>query len=85
MRKSNPADAPDFLCIALHSDTLPIQPLPNTPKVLAHRYPCCRGGARVGCLGAKPYAVRIQADPDKLVAHDLGLDELATVIANNNE
>lgn len=42
------------------------------------------GVAQVGVFGAKPYAVRIQADPDKLSAHDIGLDELASAVSNNN-
>ncbi len=84
MRKSNPADAPIFF-IALHSDTLPISTVTEyAESKLAQSLSMLPGVAQVGVYGSKPYAVRIQADPDKLVAHNLGLDELATVVANNN-
>jgi Cation/multidrug efflux pump len=84
MRKSNPADAPIFY-IALHSDSLPISTVTEyAESKLAQSLSMLPGVAQVGVYGAKPYAVRIQADPDKLTAHDLGLDELATAVANNN-
>lgn len=84
MRKSNPADAPIFF-IALHSETLPISTVTEyAESKLAQSLSMLPGVAQVGVFGSKPYAVRIQADPDKLVAHDLGFDELATAIANNN-
>ena len=84
MRKSNPADAPVFF-IALHSDTLPISTVTEyAESKLAQSLSMLPGVAQVGVFGAKPYAVRIQADPDKLSAHDIGLDELASAVSNNN-
>ncbi|WP_024871169.1 efflux RND transporter permease subunit [Tolumonas lignilytica] len=84
MKKTNPADAPIFY-IALHSDSLPISTVTEyAESKLAQSLSMLPGVAQVGVYGAKPYAVRIQADPDKLTAHNLGLDELATAVANNN-
>ena len=84
MRKSNPADAPVFL-IALHSDSLPISTVTEyAESKLAQSLSMLPGVAQVSVYGSKPYAVRIQADPDKLTAHNLGLDELATAVADNN-
>ena len=40
--------------------------------------------AQVNVFGAAKYAVRIDANPNKLAAHGVGLDELATAISNNN-
>ena len=84
MRKSNPADAPVFL-IALHSDSLPISTVTEyAESKLAQSLSMLPGVAQVSVYGSKPYAVRIQADPDKLTAHNLGLDELATAVADND-
>ena len=84
MRKSNPADAPVFL-IALHSDSLPISTVTEyAESKLAQSLSMLPGVAQVSVYGSKPYAVRIQADPDKLTAHNLGLDELASAVADNN-
>ncbi len=84
MRKSNPADAPIFF-VALHSDTLPISTVTEyAESKLAQSLSMLPGVAQVSVFGAKPYAVRVQADPDKMTAHNLGLDELASAISDNN-
>ena len=83
-RKVNPADAPIFY-IALSSSTLPL-PLVNeyAETQLAQRISTIRGVAQVQVYGSQKFAVRIRANPDKLAALGLGIDELQQAIAQSN-
>ena len=42
------------------------------------------GVARVQVYGEQKYAVRVQVDPDKLAAHNIGIDEVQAAIASSN-
>ena len=83
-RKVNPADSPIFY-IALSSPTLPL-PLVNeyAETQLAQLLSTIQGIAQVQVFGSQKFAVRIQANPDKLAAKGIGLDELQQAIAQNN-
>lgn len=79
-RKVNPADKP-ILFIAVSSDSLPISQVNEyADTMLAQRISTLPGVAQVQIYGEKKYAVRIQADPRAVAAHDLSFSELQTAI-----
>jgi HAE1 family hydrophobic/amphiphilic exporter-1 len=83
-RKVNPADSPIFF-IALSSETLPL-PVVNeyAETQLAQRISTISGVAQVLVFGSQKSAIRIQANPDHLVARDIGIDELQKAVAQAN-
>jgi HAE1 family hydrophobic/amphiphilic exporter-1 len=86
-RKMNPADSPIFY-LAMYSPSLPLQAVNEYAETqLAQRISTIPGVAQVLIYGAQKYAVRIQADPDRLATRGLGLDELQAAIraANVNQ
>jgi hydrophobic/amphiphilic exporter-1 (mainly G- bacteria), HAE1 family len=83
-QKVNPGDQP-VLFLVLRSATLPMSVVDEyAESTIAQRISMVSGVAQVNVFGAAKYAVRIDANPDKLAAHGVGLDELATAISNNN-
>ncbi|MFA5081232.1 MAG: efflux RND transporter permease subunit [Hydrogenophilaceae bacterium] len=83
-RKVNPADSPIFY-IAMRSDTLPMSVVNEYAETqLAQRISTIPGVAQVNVYGSQKYAVRIQADPDRLAARGIGLDELSQAIQAGN-
>ncbi|MDR0379943.1 MAG: efflux RND transporter permease subunit, partial [Candidatus Accumulibacter sp.] len=83
-RKINPADAPIFN-IALTSDTLPLQVVNEYAETqLAQRLATITGVAQVLVWGSQKYAVRVQADPDRLASRGMGIDELRQAISQAN-
>jgi HAE1 family hydrophobic/amphiphilic exporter-1 len=79
-QKVNPADSP-VLFLTLSSPTLPLSQLDRyAQNVIAQRLSMVTGVAQVNVFGAAKYAVRIDADPNKLAAHSIGLDELSAAI-----
>ena len=52
--------------------------------VLAPRISTVSGVSRVQVFGEQKYAVRIQVDPDKLAAHQVGVDEVQRAIQQSN-
>jgi hydrophobic/amphiphilic exporter-1 (mainly G- bacteria), HAE1 family len=83
-QKVNPGDQP-VLFLVLRSATLPMSTVDEyAESTIAQRISMVTGVAQVNVFGAAKYAVRIDADPNKLAAHGVGLDELATAITNNN-
>ena len=83
-QKVNPGDQP-VLFLVLRSATLPMSTVDEYAEgTIAQRISMVSGVAQVNVFGAAKYAVRIDADPNKLAAHGVGLDELATAISNNN-
>ncbi|NTV94730.1 MAG: efflux RND transporter permease subunit, partial [Thiobacillus sp.] len=83
-RKVNPADSPIFY-IAMRSDSLPMSVVNEYAETqLAQRISTISGVAQVNVYGSQKYAVRIQADPDRLAARGIGLDELAQAIQAGN-
>ncbi len=83
-QKVNPGDQP-VLFLVLRSATLPMSTVDEyAESTIAQRISMVSGVAQVNVFGAAKYAVRIDADPNKLAAHGVGLDELAAAISNNN-
>jgi hydrophobic/amphiphilic exporter-1 (mainly G- bacteria), HAE1 family len=83
-QKVNPSDQP-VLFLVLRSATLPMYTVDEYAEgMMAQRISMVSGVAQVNVYGQAKYAVRIDADPNQLAAHDVGLDELATAIGNNN-
>ncbi|HQR03510.1 MAG: efflux RND transporter permease subunit [Proteobacteria bacterium] len=83
-RKVNPADAPIFF-IAMGSKTLPLSTVSEYAETqLAQRLSTLSGVAQVAVFGSQKFAVRIQADPERLAARGIGIDEVAQAVAANN-
>jgi HAE1 family hydrophobic/amphiphilic exporter-1 len=83
-RKSNPADSPIFF-IAMSSPTLPLSVVNEYAEtMLAQRLSTITGVAQVRIFGSQKFAVRVQADPDRLAARGIGLDELQKAIQAGN-
>jgi hydrophobic/amphiphilic exporter-1 (mainly G- bacteria), HAE1 family len=80
-RKVNPADQP-VLFIAVSSDTVPISQVNEyADTLMAQRISTLPGVAQVLVYGAQKYAVRVQADPKALAAHDMSFSELRDAIS----
>ena len=83
-RKANSAGAPVFV-LALTSDTMPTSAIFDaTDTVIAQRISQVSGVGNVLVAGATQPAIRIQLDPARLATMGLGLDQVASVIANAN-
>ncbi|MBW6421302.1 efflux RND transporter permease subunit [Rhizobium sp. XQZ8] len=83
-RKTNPADAP-VLLLAIHSDTLPRSKIDEMAEdVLSPALSTLPGVAEVQIFGAQTYAVRVELDPNKLQARNLGVNTVTNAIANAN-
>jgi hydrophobic/amphiphilic exporter-1 (mainly G- bacteria), HAE1 family len=82
--KVNPADSP-ILYIAMSSPTLPLSTVDNyAENLLAEQISMVNGVAQVSVYGSQQYAVRIQVDPNKLAAYDLGIDQVEQAVAQGN-
>ncbi len=82
--KANPAEQP-VLYLALDSDTLPMYTVTEyADTTLAQRISMVSGVSQVQVYGEQKYAVRVQVDPDKLAAHNIGIDEVQRAIASSN-
>ncbi|MBI1214988.1 MAG: MMPL family transporter [Alphaproteobacteria bacterium] len=80
-RKVNPADAP-VLYIAVSSDTLPLSKVDQyADTVMAQRISMVNGVAQALIYGEQKYALRIQVNPDKMAAQDLGFNEVQQAVA----
>jgi HAE1 family hydrophobic/amphiphilic exporter-1 len=83
-QKVNPGDQP-ILYIALTSPTLPLSTLNEYGDTLmAQRISMVDGVAQVQVFGSQKFAVRVQADPQKLASRGIGIDELQAAIDNSN-
>jgi len=83
-QKVNPADQP-ILFVALTSPTLPLYELDEYGQtMMAQRISTVSGVAQVQVYGAQKYAVRIQLDPRALATRGIGIDEVASAVANGN-
>ena len=79
-RKFNPADSP-IIFLMLTSPTIPMSKLDEYAEtMIAQRISMVAGVAQVNVMGAQKYAVRVQVDPDKLTARQLGLNEVDSAI-----
>jgi HAE1 family hydrophobic/amphiphilic exporter-1 len=82
--KVNPADAP-ILFLAMSSPTLPLSTVDDyAENLLAQRISMINGVAQVSVYGSQQYAVRIQVDPNKLAAYDLGIDQVEQAVDAGN-
>ncbi len=80
-RKINPADSP-VLILAVQSSVLPLTQVNDyADNVLAQQISRISGVGLVNLYGAQKPAVRIQANPDKLAALGLSLEDIRGVIA----
>lgn len=82
-KKTNPTSTP-ILFFDVSSDILTRGDLYTyAHTVIAERLNIVEGVSSVDIFGA-PYAVRIQVDPQKLAARDIGIDEFGQAIQNAN-
>jgi HAE1 family hydrophobic/amphiphilic exporter-1 len=82
--KVNPADSP-ILYIAMSSPTLPLSTVDNyAENLLAEQISMVNGVAQVSVYGSQQYAVRIQVDPNKLAAYNLGIDQVEQAVVEGN-
>ena len=83
-RKANSSGAP-VLVLALTSDTMPTSAIFDAADtVIAQRISQVSGVGNVIVAGATQPAVRVQLDPARLATMGLGLDQVASAIANAN-
>ena len=83
-RKQNPGDQAMFY-LTLTSDTVTMSQLADYAETLiSPRISMVSGVAQVQVSGAAKYAVRVQLDPDKLVAKKIGINEVTSAINNWN-
>lgn len=84
-RKVNPADSP-ILFLSLISDTSPLTQMDDIAQnVLSPALSTVNGVAQAQVFGSKTYAVRIEADPDKLAARGLSLTQVANALKAAND
>ena len=83
-RKVNPADSP-VLYLALSSPILPLSAVDDYAQtIISQRISMVSGVAQVQVFGSQKYAVRVQLNPRSLAAKGIGIDEVATAVANAN-
>ncbi len=83
-RKVNPADDP-ILWLTLTSPTAPMYELDELGQTLmAQRISMVSGVAQVQVYGGQKYAVRLEVDPYALASRGIGIDEVASAIAQQN-
>jgi len=83
-RKVNPADSP-ILYLALSSPSLPIYSVDEAAETtIGQQLSMLPGVAQVQVFGAAKFAVRVDADPNKLGALQVGINDLAAAIQNGN-
>jgi HAE1 family hydrophobic/amphiphilic exporter-1 len=82
--KVNPAEQP-IMYIATHSDTMTLSQLDQYAETLmARRISMVSGVARVRVFGAQKYAVRVQADPGKMAAKQIDLEQVRTALSSGS-
>ena len=80
-RKVNPADFP-IMIYAVHSDAVPEYRLDDYANtILAQRLSTVSGVGQVSIFGQKPYAARVQVNPQALAAHGIGLEDVRNALA----
>jgi HAE1 family hydrophobic/amphiphilic exporter-1 len=82
--KVNPAEQP-VLYMTLQSQTMsPAQLDEYAETLIGRRISMVSGVARVEVFGAKQYAVRIQADPQKLATRQISLEDLRAAVGTGS-
>jgi hydrophobic/amphiphilic exporter-1 (mainly G- bacteria), HAE1 family len=83
-RKSNPSDFP-IMFLGLTTPTLPMWELNEYAETrIAQRLSMINGVAQVNIFGAQKFAVRVQADPTRLSAYQIGINEVQAALQNWN-
>ena len=83
-QKVNPAEQP-VLYVALDSSTLPLYKISEYADIqMSQRISMVSGVSRVQVFGEQKYAVRVQVDPDKMAAFNMGIDDVQKAIASAN-
>src|SRR4051794_20077630 len=83
-RKVNPSDSP-IVFMTLVSDTLPLSKVDEYAETtIAQRIAMIPGVAQVNVMGAQKFAVRVKVNPDRLAAHQIGINEVADALRNWN-
>ena len=83
-RKVNPSDQ-SILILSLSSETLPLYVVNEYAETrLAQTISQTRGVAQVQVWGSQKYAVRVQADAQRLAALGLGLDDVSAAVQGAN-
>ncbi|MBV8549942.1 MAG: efflux RND transporter permease subunit [Acidobacteriaceae bacterium] len=82
--KVNPAEQP-ILYIAVHSPTMTLSALDKYgEEMMARRISMVSGVAQVEVFGSQKYAVRVQADPEKLAAHQTDLEQIRSSLQSGS-
>ncbi len=82
--KQNPSEQA-ILYLSLTSDTLPLYTVNEYAQtMLAQRISSVSGVSRVQIFGQQKYAVRIQVDPERLAAHQIGIDDIQRAVQQGN-
>ena len=82
--KVNPAEQP-IMYIATHSDTMTLSQLDQYAEtMMARRISMVSGVARVRVFGSAKYAVRVQADPAKMAAKQIDLEQVRSTLASGS-
>ena len=82
--KVNPAEQP-ILYIAVTSNTMSLSQLDQYAEtMLARRISMVSGVSRVQVYGSAKYAVRVQADPEKLAARQVDLETVRNALATGS-
>src|SRR5438067_4381808 len=83
-QKNNPADQP-IIYFGFTSDLMPISDLDEyAESFMAQRISMVPGVAQVNVYGSSKYAVRVQLDPSALANRQIGINEVATAIDEQN-
>ena len=83
-RKMNPAEFP-IMFLGVTSRTLPMWKVDEYAQTtMGQRISMVAGVAQVQVFGARKYAVRVQVDPNKLAAKQIGINQLESAIQGWN-
>ena len=83
-QKVNPASRP-ILFLGISSETMTEAALNEFAEgLIGQRLSMVSGVAQVQIFGAKKYAVRVQADPEKLAARQVGLEDIRIALGQQN-
>ncbi|MFI4984095.1 MAG: efflux RND transporter permease subunit [Rickettsiales bacterium] len=82
-KKVNPADQP-VMFISVASDTLTLTDVDRyVETIMSQKIATLDGVAEVTIYGQQKYAVRVQADPEKLAANGLAFSDISNIVANS--
>ncbi|WP_420420531.1 efflux RND transporter permease subunit [Simkania sp.] len=82
-KKTNPTETP-VLYYAIKSDSMTLGDLYEYAySLMGRRLGMVEGVSDVDVYGS-PFAVRVQVDPDKLAAHQIGIDQIANAVVKSN-